>query len=93
MKKTLRISHVNRILRIVILLLLLLLAAYAIKCRIDTGKMKAELNQVNSQIAAQSEENQEVANYLENSDYYLEQKARGENDYSDPEEKVFVVVP
>ena len=30
---------------------------------------------------------------LENGDYYLNQEARGQNDYCDPEERVFIVVP
>lgn len=93
MKKSMSLSRLNRILRIVIVLLILLLAVYAIKCAVDTRKMKAELGEITSRVNAQAQENQEVNNFLQNSEYYLEQQARGENDYSDPEEKVFVVVP
>lgn len=93
MKKTMSINRMNRLLRLGIILLVLLLAGYGVKCLVETSRMKAELAEMQNRVKTQEQENREVGNLLENSEYYLEQQARGENDYSDPEEKVFVVVP
>lgn len=55
--------------------------------------MRAVLNEAQQCVAAQQAENEEINRLLENSDYYLNQEARGENNYCDPEEKVYVIVP
>ena len=55
--------------------------------------MKNELADAQQRVASQQAENDEIDRMLENSDYYLNQEARGENDYCDPEENVYVVVP
>lgn len=93
MKKTMSANRLNRILRLVIVILVLALVVYGIKCRVDTSKMKVALTDAQQKVEKQTQENEEVNHFLQNSDYYLEQQARGSSDYSDPEEKVFVVVP
>ena len=93
MKKEIRLKRINQILKIVIVLLVLVLLIYGIKCIIETNRMKAELEAAEQEVSLQEEENREVNHFVENGDYYLEQQARGEGEYSDPEEDVYVVVP
>ena len=93
MKKDVRLKRINQILKIAIVVLVLLLLIYGVRCIIETNRMKAELEAAKQEIALQQEANREVGHFLENSDYYLDQQARGEGEYSDPEEDVFVVVP
>ena len=88
MKKHLTIKQTNRILSLIIVFLVLLIAVYFVKGRVQAAQMKNE-----QRVASQQAENDEIDRMLENSDYYLNQEARGENDYCDPEENVYVVVP
>ena len=55
--------------------------------------MRSELAAAEQRVAEQQAENDEIGRMLEDGDYYLNQEARGENDYCDPEERVFIVVP
>lgn len=73
--------------------LVLLIAVYFVKGRVQAAQMKNELADAQQRVASQQAENDEIDRMLENSDYYLNQEARGENDYCDPEENVYVVVP
>lgn len=93
MKKTASYSRKNRLLTLVIVILTLLIAAFFVKGRVEAAQMRAVLNEAQQRVAAQQAENEEINRMLENSDYYLNQEARGENNYCDPEEKVYVIVP
>ena len=93
MKKHLTIKQTNRILSLVIVFLILLIAVYFVKGRVQAAQMKNELAAAQQRVAAQQAENDEIDRMLENSDYYLNQEARGENAYCDPEERVYVIVP
>ena len=93
MKKTASYSRKNRLLTLVIVLLTLLIAVFFVKGRVEAAQMRAVLNEAKQRVAAQQAENEEINRMLENSDYYLNQEARGENNYCDPEEKVYVIVP
>ena len=93
MKKHLTIKQTNRILSLIIVFLVLLSAVYFVKGRVQAAQMKNELADAQQRVASQQAENDEIDRMLENSDYYLNQEARGENDYCDPEENVYVVVP
>ena len=90
MKKHLTIKQTNRILSLIIVFLVLLIAVYFVKGRVQAAQMKNELADAQQRVASQQAE---IDRMLENSDYYLNQEARGENDYCDPEENVYVVVP
>ena len=93
MKKTASYSRKNRLLTLVILILTLLIAVFFVKGRVEAAQMRAVLNEAQQRVAAQQAEYEEINRMLENSDYYLNQEARGENNYCDPEEKVYVIVP
>lgn len=93
MKKTASYSRKNRLLTLVIVILTLLIAVFLVKGRVEAAQMRAVLNEAQQRVAAQQAENEEINRMLENSDYYLNQEARGENNYCDPEEKVYVIVP
>lgn len=93
MKKTASYSRKNRLLTLVIAILVLLIAVFFVKGRVEAAQMRAVLNEAQQRVAAQQAENEEINRMLENSDYYLNQEARGENNYCDPEEKVYVIVP
>ncbi len=93
MKKTASYSRKNRLLTLVIVILALLIAVFFVKGRVEAAQMRAVLNEAQQRVAAQQAENEEINRMLENSDYYLNQEARGENNYCDPEEKVYVIVP
>ena len=93
MKRTASYSRKNRVLTLVIVLLVLLIAVFFVKGRVEAAQMRAVLNEAQQCVAAQQAENEEINRLLENSDYYLNQEARGENNYCDPEEKVYVIVP
>lgn len=93
MKKTAGYSRKNRLLTLVIVILTLLIAVFFVKGRVEAAQMRAVLNEAQQRVAAQQAENEEINRMLENSDYYLNQEARGENNYCDPEEKVYVIVP
>ena len=93
MKKHLTIKQTNRILSLIIVFLVLLIAVYFVKGRVQAAQMKNELADAQQRVASQQAENYEIDRMLENSDYYLNQEASGENDYCDPEENVYVVVP
>lgn len=93
MKKTASYSRKNRLLTLVIVILALLIAVFFVKGRVEAAQMRAVLNDAQQRVAAQQAENEEINRMLENSDYYLNQEARGENNYCDPEEKVYVIVP
>ena len=93
MKKTASYSRKNRLLTLVIVILALLIAVFFVKGRVEAAQMRAGLNEAQQRVAAQQAENEEINRMLENSDYYLNQEARGENNYCDPEEKVYVIVP
>ncbi len=93
MKKTASYSRKNRLLTLVIVILALLIAVLFVKGRVEAAQMRAVLNEAQQRVAAQQAENEEINRMLENSDYYLNQEARGENNYCDPEEKVYVIVP
>ena len=93
MKKHLTIKQTNRILSLIIVFLVLLIAVYFVKGRVQAAQMKNELADAQQRVASQQAENDEIGRMLENSDYYLNQEARGEGNYCDPEEKVYVVVP
>lgn len=93
MKKTASYSRKNRLLTLVIAILALLIAVFFVKGRVEAAQMRAVLNEAQQRVAAQQAENEEINRMLENSDYYLNQEARGENNYCDPEEKVYVIVP
>lgn len=93
MKKHLTIKQTNRILSLIIVFLVLLIAVYFVKGRVQAAQMKNELADAQQRVASQQAENDEIDRMLENNDYYLNQEARGENDYCDPEENVYVVVP
>ena len=90
MKKHLTIKQTNRILSLIIVFLVLLIAVYFVKGRVQAAQMKNELADAQQRVASQQAEKDRM---LENSDYYLNQEARGENDYCDPEENVYIVVP
>ena len=90
MKKHLTIKQTNRILSLIIVFLVLLIAVYFVKGRVQAAQMKNELADAQQRVASQQDE---IDRMLENSDYYLNQEARGENDYCDPEENVYIVVP
>lgn len=93
MKKAASYSRKNRLLTLVIVILALLIAVFFVKGRVEAAQMRAVLNEAQQRVAAQQAENEEINRMLENSDYYLNQEARGENNYCDPEEKVYVIVP
>ena len=93
MKKHLTIKQTNRILSLIFVFLVLLIAVYFVKGRVQAAQMKNELADAQQRVASQQAENDEIDRMLENSDYYLNQEARGENVYCDPEENVYVVVP
>ncbi len=93
MKKAVNYSRQNRVLTLVIVFLVLLIAIFFVKGRVQAAQMRAELTAAQQRVADQQAENDEINRMLENSDYYLNQEARGENDYCDPEEKVYVIVP
>lgn len=93
MKKTASYSRKNRLLTLVIAILALLIAVFFVKGRVEAAQMRAVLNEAQQRVAAQQAENEEINRMLENSDYYLNQEARGENNYCDPEEKVYIIVP
>lgn len=93
MKKEMRVKNLNNILRIVILVLLAVLLVYGVRCVLETRQMKAELSDAQKKVELQEQENREVGHFLENSEYYLEQQARGNGEFSDPEEDIYVVVP
>ena len=93
MKKTASYSRKNRLLTLVIVILALLIAVFFVKGRVEAAQMRAVLNEAQQRVAAHQAENEEINRMLENSDYYLNQEARGENNYCDPEEKVYVIVP
>ena len=93
MKKAVNYSRQNRVLTLVIVFLLLLIAVFFVKGRVQAAQMRAELTAAQQRVTNQQAENDEINRMLENSDYYLNQEARGENDYCDPEEKVYVIVP
>ena len=93
MTKTASYSRKNRLLTLVIVLLTRLSAVFFVKGRVEAAQMRAVLNEAQQRVAAQQAENEEINRMLENSDYYLNQEARGENNYCDPEEKVYVIVP
>ena len=93
MKKTASYSRKNRLLTLVIVILALLIAVFFVKGRVEAAQMRAVLNEAQQRVAAQQADNEEINRMLENSDYYLNQEARGENNYCDPEEKVYVIVP
>ena len=93
MKETASYSRKNRLLTLVIVILALLIAVFFVKGRVEAAQMRAVLNEAQQRVAAQQAENEEINRMLENSDYYLNQEARGENNYCDPEEKVYVIVP
>ena len=93
MKKAVNYSRQNRVLTLVIVFLVLLIAVFFVKGRVQAAQMRAELTAAQQRVADQQAENDEINRMLESSDYYLNQEARGENDYCDPEEKVYVVVP
>ncbi len=93
MKKAVNYSRQNRVLTLVIVFLVLLIAVFFVKGRVQAAQMRAELTAAQQRVADQQAENDEINRMLENSDYYLNQEARGENDYCDPEEKVYVIVP
>ena len=93
MKKHLTIKQTNRILSLIIVFLVLLIAVYFVKGRVQAAQMKNELADAQQRVASQQAENDEIDRMLENSDYYLNQEARGENYYCDPEENVYIVVP
>ncbi len=93
MKKYMTIKQTNRILAFVIVFLVLLIAVYFVKGRVRAAQMEAELAAAQQRVNDQQAENDEIGRMLENSDYYLNQEARGEGNYCDPEEKVYVVVP
>lgn len=86
-------SRKNRILTFVIVFLVLLIGVFFIKGKVQAAQMRAELAAAQQKVSDKQSENEEITRMLENSDYYLNQEARGENDYCDPEEKVYVVVP
>lgn len=92
-KKHMTIKQTNRILAFVIVFLVLLIAVYFVKGRVRAAQMEAELAAAQQRVNDQQAENDEIGRMLENSDYYLNQEARGEGNYCDPEEKVYVVVP
>ena len=93
MKKAVNYSRQNRVLTLVIVFLVLLIAVFFVKGRVQAAQMRVELTAAQQRVAAQQAKNDEINRMLENSDYYLNQEARGENDYCDPEEKVYVIVP
>lgn len=93
MKKHLTIKQTNRILSLIIVFLVLLIAVYFVKGRVQAAQMKNELADAQQRVASQQAENDEIDRMLENIYYYLNQDARGENDYCDPEENVYIVVP
>ena len=92
-EKHMTIKQTNRILAFVIVFLVLLIAVYFVKGRVRAAQMEAELAAAQQRVNDQQAENDEIGRMLENSDYYLNQEARGEGNYCDPEEKVYVVVP
>ena len=93
MKTKLAAKQFNQILAFVILFLILLIAVFFIKGRVQAAQMRSELAAAEQRVAEQQAENDEIGRMLEDSDYYLNQEARGENDYCDPEERVFIAVP
>ena len=93
MKTKLAAKQFNQILAFVILFLILLIVVFFIKGRVQAAQMRSELVAAEQRVAEQQAENDEIGRMLEDGDYYLNQEARGENDYCDPEERVFIVVP
>ena len=93
MKKHMTIKQTNRILAFVIVFLVLLIAVYFVKGRVRAAQMEALLAAAQERVIDQQAEYDELGGFLEYSDYYLNQVARGEGYYCDPEEKVYVVVP
>lgn len=92
MEKKIKLSRTNKLLRFFIILLVLLIVGYAAKCYVDNRKMRNELAEAQNRVAQQKKDNEEVSRMLQNSEYYLAQQARGENDYADPEEDVYIIV-
>lgn len=92
MAKKISLNRLNKILRLIIILLVLIIVVYAVKCYIDNRKMHNELAEAQQRVAQQQKDNEEVDHMLQDSEYYLEQQARGENDYADPEEDVYIIV-
>ena len=93
MKMKLAAKQFNQILAFVILFLILLIVVFFIKGRVQAAQMRSELAAAEQRVAEQQAENDEIGRMLEDGDYYLNQEARGENDYCDPEERVFIGVP
>ena len=93
MKTKLAAKQFNQILAFVILFLILLIVVFFIKGRVQAAQMRSELAAAEQRVAEQQAENDEIGRMLEDGDYYLNQEARGENDYCDPEVRVFIVVP
>ena len=93
MKTKLAAKQFNQILAFVILFLILLIAVFFIKGRVQAAQMRSELAAAEQRVAEQQAENDEIGRMLEDSDYYLNQEARGENDYCDSEERVGSSVP
>ena len=93
MKMKLAAKQFNQILAFVILFLILLIVVFFIKGRVQAAQMRSELVAAEQRVAEQQAENDEIGRMLEDGDYYLNQEARGENDYCDQEERVFIVVP
>ena len=93
MKTKLAAKQFNQILAFVILFLILLIVVFFIKGRVQAAQMRSELAAAEQRVAEQQAENDEIGRMLEDGDYYLNQEARGANDYCDPEERVFIVVP
>lgn len=93
MKKKMSVNRVNRMLGILIFMLIVLIAGYFVKSRIDTARMKKELAAAELRTQQQQSENDEIDRLLQNGDYYLNQQARGDGEYADPEEDVFIIVP
>ena len=75
MKKHLTIKQTNRILSLIIVFLVLLIAVYFVKGRVQAAQMKNELADAQQRVASQQAENDEIDRMLENSDYYLNQRA------------------
>lgn len=92
MAKKISLNRLNKILRLIIILLALLIIIYGVKCYIDNRKMQSELEEAQQKVVQQQKDNEEANRKLQDSEYYLTQQARGENDYADPEEDVYIIV-
>lgn len=83
----------NRLLRLVSAVLLVLVAVLFVRSRIELSRKNQQLEAIQAQIVRQELKNREVRLLLDDKDRYVDQEARQDYDYADPEEKVFVVVP